>query len=123
MKRFVVLGACALVMVGCSKLHLRRTPPGPVATAAAAKATGKTPAKATAAPQPVPETIERVPFRAGVSSATVEKMAREMAQCTGGLGAGLVSEPGPVEVYRMACDNGTVFMARCEMRQCQPMKR
>jgi hypothetical protein len=119
LKRFVVLGACALLMVGCSKLHLRRTPPGAVATAAAAKAKGT----ATAAPQPVPETVERVPFRAGVSSATVEKMAREMAQCTGGLGAGLVSEPGPVEVYRMACDNGTVFMARCEMRQCQPMKR
>ena len=65
--------------------------------------------------------IERVSFRPGVSSATVEKLALQR-QCKGGLGAGLVSEKGPIEVYRMACDNGQVFMARCEMRQCAPMK-
>jgi hypothetical protein len=64
--------------------------------------------------------IERVPFRIGVSSATVEKMAGQQA-CTGGQGAGLITEPGPVEVYRMQCDNGKVFMARCELRQCRPM--
>jgi hypothetical protein len=112
MKRIVVLGVCALVLVGCSKLHLRRRPVAPVA-----------PVAAQAAPVHPAETIELVPFRAGVSSVTVEKMARDMAQCTGGMGAGLVSEPGPVEVYRMVCDNGSVFMARCEMRQCQPMKK
>ena len=65
--------------------------------------------------------IERVAFRSGVSSATVEKLAAAR-QCKGGLGAGLVSGKGPVEVYRMACDNGQVFMARCEMRQCAPLK-
>jgi translation initiation factor IF-1 len=47
-------------------------------------------------------------------------LARQQA-CTGGQGAALVTEPGPVEVYRMQCDNGKVFMARCEMRQCRPM--
>lgn len=64
--------------------------------------------------------IEEVPFRTGVSSATVERMARQQA-CSGGLGAGLVTAPGPVEVYRMRCDNGKVFMARCELRQCRRM--
>ncbi|WP_254452186.1 hypothetical protein [Duganella vulcania] len=64
--------------------------------------------------------IQKVPFRAGVSSATVEKLARQQG-CTGGWGAGLVSEPGPVEVYRMTCENGKVFMARCELKQCKPM--
>jgi hypothetical protein len=39
--------------------------------------------------------------------------------CTGGPGAGLVSEPGPVEMYRMACGDGRVFLARCELRQCR----
>lgn len=64
--------------------------------------------------------IERVPFRAGISSATVEKMAR-VDGCVGGQGAGLVTEPGPVEVYRIMCDNGQVYRARCELRQCKRM--
>ena len=68
--------------------------------------------------------IERVPFRTGVSSATVEKMAKERG-CTGGEGAGLVTEAGPVEVYRMRCEEGPmrgkVFTARCELRQCAKM--
>ncbi len=65
--------------------------------------------------------IEKVGFRPGVSSATVERLAKG-AGCTGGVGAGLVSEPGPVEVYRMTCDDGRVYLARCELRQCKPMK-
>jgi hypothetical protein len=64
--------------------------------------------------------IQKLPFRLGVSSNTVEKLARQQA-CTGGQGAGLVTESGPVEVYRMQCDNGKVFMARCELRQCRRM--
>jgi hypothetical protein len=64
--------------------------------------------------------IETLPFRTGVSSATVERMARDQA-CVGGLGAGLVTPPGPVEVYRMQCDNGKTYMARCELRQCKQM--
>ncbi|AXA94442.1 hypothetical protein [Massilia sp. YMA4] len=66
--------------------------------------------------------IETVPFRSGVSSATVERLARQ-AGCTGSQGAGLVSEPGPVEVYRLRCDDGRTFLARCELRQCVPMPR
>jgi hypothetical protein len=64
--------------------------------------------------------IQKIPFRIGVSSATVEKLARQQA-CSGGQGAGLITQPGPVEVYRMQCDNGKVFMARCELRQCKSM--
>ncbi|GJJ04500.1 hypothetical protein RugamoR64_50380 [Duganella rhizosphaerae] len=64
--------------------------------------------------------IQKVPFRAGVSSATVESLAKQQG-CTGGWGAGLVSEPGPVEVYRMTCENGKVFMAKCELKQCKAM--
>jgi hypothetical protein len=65
--------------------------------------------------------VQKVGFRPGVSSTTVERLAKA-EQCTGGQGAGLVTEPGPVEVYRMACANGKVFMARCEFRQCAPMQ-
>lgn len=65
--------------------------------------------------------VERVPFRIGVSSATVEKLAREQQACSSALGAGLMTAPGPVEIYRMQCDNGKVFTARCELRQCKKM--
>lgn len=78
------------------------------------------PAPAAVAPSSDVAVVERVPFVLGVSSATVEKLGRAQA-CTGGQGAGLVTEPGPVEVYRMRCDNGQVFMARCELRQCSKM--
>jgi len=64
--------------------------------------------------------IQRVPFKVGVSSNTVEKLAKAQA-CTSTQGAGLMTAPGPVEVYRMQCDNGQVFMARCELRQCKKM--
>ena len=64
--------------------------------------------------------IERVPYRVGVSSNTVEQLARQFA-CSGTGGAGLVTEEGPVEVYRMQCADGKVFMARCELRQCRKM--
>jgi hypothetical protein len=63
--------------------------------------------------------VERIPFRVGVSSATVEQLARQHA-CVG-QGAGLITEPGPVEVYRLQCGDGKVFMARCELRQCRKM--
>jgi hypothetical protein len=88
--------------------------PAPVAPVAPAA-----PVAAPAAPA-----VETIPFRTGVSSATVEKMAKQLG-CTGGLGAGLITQPGPVEVYRMRCEDGKlsgkVFMARCELRQCTRM--
>jgi hypothetical protein len=65
--------------------------------------------------------LQKVEFRSGVSSATVERLARRFG-CTGTVGAGLVTEKGPVEVYRMRCDNGTTFLAQCELRQCRPLR-
>ncbi|MGE5622946.1 MAG: hypothetical protein ACM3WS_07320 [Bacillota bacterium] len=64
--------------------------------------------------------VEKVEFRAGVSSASVERLAKQQG-CTGSNGAGLLTTKGPAEVYRMQCDNGAIFMARCELRQCRRM--
>jgi hypothetical protein len=65
--------------------------------------------------------VQKVGYRAGVSSAAVERLARKFG-CEGNNGAGLVTEKGPVEVYRMRCENGTSFLAQCELRQCRPMR-
>ncbi|MCS0658042.1 hypothetical protein [Massilia terrae] len=108
MKRLLVLAL--MVLGGCSAFHR----PADTAPAPLAKAAPVAQLLADGVP------IERIPFRAGVSSATVEKMASR-AQCSGGMGAGLVTEPGPVEVYRMQCGDGKVYMARCELRQCKRM--
>ncbi|QOL51810.1 hypothetical protein [Massilia litorea] len=102
--------AIATALGGCSMFGAK-APPAP-GSAVAVKA----------APQLVDANgvpIERVPYRVGVSSVTVEQLARQHA-CVG-QGAGLVTEPGPVEVYRLQCGDGKVFMARCELRQCRKM--
>ena len=104
MKRLALVCVAVAMLGGCSMFH-RQMPAAPAAPVAAADA----------APA-----VETIPFRTGVSSATVEKMAKQQG-CTGGQGAGLITEPGPVEVYRMRCDSGKVFMARCELRQCRQM--
>ena len=109
MKRMMVAMIGAALLGGCTLYKVE-----PVATAAPVKAEE---------PQLLDENgvpIERVPFRAGISSVTVENMAKKQG-CVGGQGAGLMTEPGPVEVYRMLCDNGKVFKARCELRQCRQM--
>ncbi|QOY93526.1 hypothetical protein IM543_18510 [Massilia sp. UMI-21] len=106
----------AVLLGGCTLFKSKMAPaPAPVAAVKPA-APGLLDANGTP--------IERVPFRVGVSSATVEKMARQQG-CTGGQGAGLVTEAGPVEIYRMRCEDGAMrgkmFMARCELRQCVKM--
>ncbi|HZV67816.1 MAG TPA: hypothetical protein VFG03_23260 [Telluria sp.] len=111
MKRLSVLVACAVVLGGCSMF---RPKPIEVAPAPVVKLAPPQLLDANGAP------IEVIPFKAGMSSATVERLAKAQA-CSGGAGAGLVTQPGPVEVYRMQCDNGKVFMARCELRQCKAM--
>lgn len=103
----------ALSLAACSAFHSRMAPdaaraaPAPVRAAPGLRSGDSAP-------------IETIPFHTGVSSATVEKMARAQA-CSGGQGAGLITQAGPVEVYRMQCDDGKVFMARCELRQCRKM--
>ena len=106
----VLLGGCTLFKSGMEPAR------APVAAAVKPAAPGLV--------DPNGTPIERVPFRTGVSSATVEKMAKEQG-CLGGQGAGLMTEAGPVEVYRMRCEDGAmrgkVFTARCELRQCKKM--
>jgi len=114
MKRTLVLaGLVALVVSGCALRTPMAPAPEPVAVAR------PVPAQLVDA-QGAP--IEAIPFVSGVSSVTVEKMAAAQA-CTGGEGAALVTPAGPVEVYRMRCDSGRVFMARCELRQCKQIPR
>jgi hypothetical protein len=109
MKQLPALVMAAALLSGCAMFGTKHNAP---AVAAAAQAAPQL-LDAGGAP------IERVPYRVGVSSATVEELARQHA-CTG-QGAGLVTEPGPVEVYRLQCADGKVFMARCELRQCRRM--
>ena len=116
MKRRALVLVVAVMVGGCSLFKSRPEPVRrPVAVAAK-------PAPGLQDPSGAP--IERVPFRLGVSSATVEKMAKEQG-CAGGQGAGLMTAEGPVEVYRMRCEDGAmrgkVFTARCELRQCVKM--
>lgn len=94
-----------------------------VAAAPAASATvaGKPGVMPVAASAAAPSNVEKVPFQVGTSSVTVERMAKTQG-CVGGKGASLVTEKGPVEVYRMQCDDGKVFLAKCELRQCAPMR-
>lgn len=100
---------------GCSMFGAKQ-PPAP-RTAVAVKAA---PQLADANGVPIERVqVELVPYRVGVSSSTVEQLARQQA-CVG-QGAGLVTEPGPVEVYRLQCSDGKMFMARCELRQCKKM--
>jgi hypothetical protein len=114
MKRLAATMSLAALLSGCAAYQSLRSPapPAPAAAPVAAKPAGLVDADGTP--------IQTLPFRLGVSSSTVEKMAKQQA-CTGGEGASLMAEPGPVEVYRMQCDNGKVFKARCEMRQCRQM--
>jgi len=93
------------------------------ATAAAAPAREKPPAPndILVRDQQGSAVVEKVRFRVGESSNTVERLGHRFG-CRSSRGAGLITEPGPVEIYRMQCDNGTTFMAECELRQCRPMR-
>lgn len=81
-----------------------------------------------AAPTPTPVNngpstvkIEKVPFEIGVSSYSVERIAKQNS-CSSSKGAGLIFKKGTVEVYRVACDDGREIKARCELRQCELFK-
>ena len=110
MKRLFVLMLCAVVLTGCARAKRQ---PMPVWVP---PATVKAPVIVDSKGVP----IAHIPFRAGVSSFTVETMAKQQG-CVGGTGAGLTTPQGPVEVYRMVCSNGQVFSAKCELRQCRQM--
>lgn len=111
MKRLLLAVTCvAVVLGGCSSVGKKKVA---VRQAPVKVATVQAPAL-DAKGQP----IAHVAFRPGISSVTVENMAKKQG-CTGGVGAGLMTPPGPVEVYRMVCDNRTIYQAKCELRQCR----
>ncbi|RJG19096.1 hypothetical protein [Massilia cavernae] len=112
MKRLFVLVSCVLLASGCSMYGKQET----VVRAAPARVAAPTPVLVDANGA----RIERVEFVTGRSSVTVERMAK-LKGCTGGQGAGLMTPEGPVEVYKMRCENGQTFTARCELRQCKAM--
>jgi hypothetical protein len=64
--------------------------------------------------------LQKIEFTTGVSSVIVERMASKN-QCISQQGAGQITPKGPTEIYRVNCEDGRVFMAKCELRQCQPM--
>ena len=120
MKRLMLLSTvvCSLTLSACTNSTMpvwRNDPAAPVQPAPLAASAEPAPA---AAADGTP--IETVPFRLGSSSVTVENMAKQQS-CTGGRGAALMTEPGIIEVYRMLCDDGRVFRAKCDMHQCKPM--
>ncbi|MEN9866259.1 MAG: hypothetical protein RL748_1849 [Pseudomonadota bacterium] len=92
----------------------------PLVNNAANSASANTPSPATAQKSGMltAAEVQQIPFQVAVSSVTVEKLAAQQG-CTGGKGASLATEKGPVEVYKMQCDNGKVFLAKCELRQCK----
>ena len=53
----------------------------------------------------------------GKYSYEVEKMAKPTG-CKGGSGAYLTTDAGPIEDYRIDCESGTVYLARCEYGKC-----
>jgi hypothetical protein len=112
MKRMLPLLACLIVLGGCAMIHRPVPVSAPVPAAPVALDPGLRGADGTL--------IESLPFRQGISSVTVERLGRQQA-CVSRQGAALVTPAGPVEVYRMVCESGRIFMARCELRQCKPM--
>lgn len=123
--RSLFLAAAVVILGGCASFRL----PFPDSAPAPAAEAEKSPQAASRLPAGQirisdgdgEAVLQTVSFRSGVSSATVERLGKRFG-CTGMQGAGLVAGKGPVEVYRMKCDNGTTFMAQCELRQCRPMR-
>lgn len=124
------IGSPILQPAGQSAAQAPNTTPAVPSAPIPARTPAATPATTASAPaagnrvmddESGPLVVQKIEFRSGVSSATVERLAKRFG-CMGGSGAGLITDKGPVEVYRMRCDNGTTFMARCELRQCRPLR-
>jgi len=120
MKPSLLLLSASLLLSACSVFHTPFGHSDAPAPAARVQPPRTTASDGSALAQIDGVEIEKVEFRPGVSSATVENLAK-LRGCTSSVGAGLVSQTGPVEVYRMACDNGQTYLAKCELRQCKAM--
>jgi len=103
--------ALILSVAGCAALPGMFAGDRPAAAAPLAAA-----ASASAEPP-----IQTIPFQAGISSMTVEKLALQYG-CSAKKGAARITEKGPVEVYRIACDDERTLLVKCELRQCKAMR-
>lgn len=130
MKRLPLIAvlSASVFMTACSLFPAKATSSTEAVVEAQAMATSKKPRNGDAPADNVTVqdesgsvVVQKVAFRPGVSSATVERLAKRYG-CDGRTGAGLITERGPVEVYRMQCENGKNFIAQCELRQCRPMR-
>ena len=110
MKRLFLVVACTVVLGACRSSMPKPVPLPPAHSRSAEPEL----MDANGAP------MARIPFRAGVSTVTVENMAKAVG-CVGGQGAGLITPQGPVETYQMVCADRRVFMAKCEFRQCKAL--
>ncbi|HYD97150.1 MAG TPA: hypothetical protein VEC01_17610 [Noviherbaspirillum sp.] len=122
--RSLGIATAFVFLAGCSSVRLPffdKAPAAAPAVAQPAAPAARNPAQLTLNDGDEAIPIHTVAFRSGTSSATVERLAKRFG-CTGTQGAGLITEKGPLEVYRMKCENGTTFMAQCELRQCRPMR-
>lgn len=109
----IMLIALILSVAGCAALQRMSAGDRPAAAAPTLSAAA---APASAEPQ-----IQTIPFQAGVSSMTVEKLALQYG-CSAKKGAARITEKGPVEVYRIACDDERTLLVKCELRQCKAMR-
>lgn len=64
--------------------------------------------------------IQKIDNNPGISSTTVERLAKQN-QCEPKEIVNLLTPKGPIEIYRTTCEDGKIFMARCELRQCKAM--
>ncbi len=128
MKRLqtILVFSAGLVLSACSSAPMQSEPV--VAESAHTKkmpvdehVAGKVPERIMVRDERGSAILQKVAFQTGVSSATVERLGRHYG-CISLQGAGLVTQKGPAEVYRMRCDNGTTFLAECELRQCRSMR-
>jgi len=63
-------------------------------------------------------TINKTPEQKfGKSSYQIEQMAKSVG-CRGGSGAYLTTEAGAIEGYRIDCEGGAAYLARCEYGRC-----
>jgi hypothetical protein len=111
MKHLLVMLLAALALSACKS-------PAPRAAIAPARVVAKAPVVLDADGVE----IQRVAYRGGVSAYSVQKLANENG-CRPSTPAALLTAPGPVEVYRLTCESGQVYMAQCAQRQCRKLVR
>jgi len=69
---------------------------------------------------PAPQVRQPPPSKVPAMSFEVERLAR-MNGCTPLAAADLLTEPGPVETFRVRCSAGSEVIIKCEYRKCRTL--